>query len=396
MVNKVSALLSPRLQRLYSDIQIAGLRVLEAFWDEIARVGSPIIEPDANGYSLVTFLWREDGAARQVAVIQDWGTDGIREHHMTRLPGSDVWYITRRMRSDTRTTYQLSPSASDDPNTPGPYQLDPLNSKTFTAYLSETGNDVLFSLLELPEAPALPWRQTQSIPAGAIQLSQPFEDQRRLWVYQPPVQRTIPLPVLVIFDGRQYKDMLHLPEMLDYLIAQGQIPPVVALFVDDPDRSELLCQPEFAEYIANKVLPWLRDAYPITNDPRKIVAVGASYGGLAAAFLAFKYPQFFGKVLSQTGWYRWHPEGDPEYQWLARQIVQATREPVAFWLQVGNLEIAQMLDGGPTQLAANQHMLQTLRAKGYRVDYREYSGGHDISSLEYPLSQALIDVLHED
>jgi enterochelin esterase family protein len=69
---------------------------------------------------------------------------------------------------------------------------------------------------------------------------------------------------------------------------------------------------------------------------------------------------------------------------------------VAFWLQVGNLEIAQMLDGGPTQLAANQHMLHTLQAKGYRVAYREYSGGHDISSLEFPLSQALIDVLHED
>ena len=121
-----------------------------------------------------------------------------------------------------------------------------------------------------------------------------------------------------------------------------------------------------------------------------------SYGGLAAAFLAFKYPRVFGKVLSQTGWYRWHPEGDPEYHWLARQIVQAAREPVAFWLQVGNLEIAQMLDGGLTQLAANQHRLQTLRAKCYRVDYREYSGGHDISSLEYSLSQALIDVLHED
>jgi enterochelin esterase family protein len=210
------------------------------------------------------------------------------------------------------------------------------------------------------------------------------------------MQRTTLLPLLVIFDGRQYKDMLHLPDMLDYLIAQGQIPPVVALFVDDPDRRELLCQPEFAGYIANEVIPWVRDAYSITNDPRKIVAVGASYGGLAAAFLAFKHPQVFGKVLSQTGWFRWHPDDDAEYHWLARQMAQAARVPVAFWLQVGNLEIAQMLDGGPTQLAANQNMRDTLQMKGYPVAYQEYSGGHDISSLEFPLAQALIDVLNED
>jgi len=396
MINNTSNPLSPRLQHLHSEIHTAGLRALEAFWDEIARDGSPMVEPGTNGYSLVTFLWRDDGLARQVAVIQDWGADGIREHHMTCLPGSDVWYVTRRMRSDTRTTYQLSPSTSDDPSQLAPYQLDPLNGKTFTAYLSETGNDILFSLLELPDVPALVWRQTRFIPAGVIKLHQPFEDQRRLWVYLPPTQLTTPLPLLVVFDGRQYKDMLQLPEMLDYLIAQGQIPPVAALFVDNPDRRELICQPEFANYVANKVLPWLRDGYSIPDDSRHIMAVGASYGGLAAVFLAFKHPQVFGKVLSQTGWFRWHPDDDAEYHWLTRQMAQAERVPVAFWLQVGDLEIAQMLDGGPTQLAANQHMRETLQMKGYPVTYQEYSGGHDISSLEFPLAQALIDILNED
>jgi len=393
MTNKSSNSLSPRLQRLYRDIQFDEQRALETFWDEIAQHGSPIIEPSTNGYSLVTFLWRDDGVAHQVAVIQDWGADGIREHHMTCLPGSDVWYITRQMRNDTRTTYQLSPSTSYDPDQLAPYQLDPLNSKTFTAYLSETGNNILFSLLELPEAPTLPWRQTHSIPAGMIELHQPFDDQRCLWVYLPPTHLMIPLPLLVVFDGRQYKDMLHLPEMLDYLIAQRQIPPVVALLVDNPDRRELVCQSEFADYIANKVLPWLQDTYSITNDSRRTIAIGSSYGGLAAAFLAFKYPQFFGVVLSQTGWFRWHTEGDPKHHWLTCQMAE-TKVPVAFWLQVGILEIAQMLDSGPTQLAANRYMRDTLQTKGYRVSYQEYSGGHDASSLECPLAQALIEILN--
>ena len=131
---------------------------------------------------------------------------------------------------------------------------------------------------------------------------------------------------------------------------------------------------------------------PSTNDPNETVVIGSSYGGLAAAFLTFKYPQIFGVVLSQTGWFRWHPEDDQQHHWLARQIAEATKVPVKFWLQVGNLETARLLDSGPTQLAANQYMRDTLQAKGYQVSYQEYSGGHDVSSLEFPLAQALIEI----
>jgi enterochelin esterase family protein len=343
---------------------------------------------------LVTFLWRDDGSAQNVAVIQDWGTDGIREHHMTRLPESDVGYLTRIMRSDTRTTYQLSPSSSINPNEPAPYQLDPLNSKTFTAYHSETGHDILFSLMELPDAPALPWRQANSVQRGTVQLHKPFADQRRLWIYMPSAPTENLLPVIAVFDGRLYKDQLKLPEMLDCLISRGHIPPVAALLVDNIDRNELLCQLDFADYMGKKVISWLRTTYPVTRDPHQTVIMGSSLGGLAASYLAFQYPQVFGTVLSQTGWFRWHPENDPEHHWLARQFAAAPKLPIRFWLQVGNLEVAQMLDGGPSQLAANQYFRDTLQEKGYFVSYQEYSGGHDASSLEFPLSQALTEILN--
>ena len=383
------------MQNLYRTIQKVGSAALSEFWMEMENQGTPIIEPDSEGYSLVTFLWRHDGSARNIAVIQDWGADGIREHHMSRLPNSDVWYLTRQMRSDTRTTYQLSPSSSVDPNAPAPYQLDLLNPKTFSVYLSETGHDILFSLLELPDATALPWRQTDSIETGTIQFHTPFSDQRRLWMYMPPVQSKKPLPVLVVFDGRLYQDLMKLPEMLDYLIAQGQIPPVAALLVDNLDRSELVCRNEFADYMANEVMPWLRAMYPITNDPQTSIVVGSSFGGLAAAFLGFRYPDIWGTVLSQTGWFRWHPDDDAEHHWLARQFTDMPKLPLRFWVQVGNLEVAQMLDGGPTQLDANRRFRDVLQSKGYDLTYYEYSGGHDASSLEFPLAKALIQIFQQ-
>lgn len=208
----------------------------------------------------------------------------------------------------------------------------------------------------------------------------------------PPIQANEPLPVLVVFDGRLYKDLLKIPEMLDYLIGQGQIPPVAALLVDNLDRSELLCRDEFADSITNEVMPWLRATYPITSDPRKNIMIGSSFGGLAAAFIGFKHSDSCGTVLSQTGWFRWHPEYDPEHHWLARQFMDAPKLPVRFWLQVGNLEMAQMLDGGPTQLDANRYFRDVLQNKGYELSYYEYSGGHDASSLEFPLAKALTEI----
>jgi enterochelin esterase family protein len=113
------------------------------------------------------------------------------------------------------------------------------------------------------------------------------------------------------------------------------------------------------------------------------------------AFLAYRFPALFGVVLAQSGWFRWRPEGDPEHHWLARQFAAAPKRPVAFWLQVGNLEVAQMADGGPSQLEANRTMRATLLAKGYAVRYQEYSGGHDASSLEYPLAQGLLELFSQ-
>ena len=83
-------ILSPRIRILHNAIQNDQSAVLPEFWHELEAQGAPIIESSSEDHSLVTFVWRDDGLARHVAVIQDWGADGIRDQQMTRLPGSDV------------------------------------------------------------------------------------------------------------------------------------------------------------------------------------------------------------------------------------------------------------------------------------------------------------------
>lgn len=392
---------SPRLQQLAAALQQGNRAALTAFWAEVAAVGTPWIEPIGDGDCLVTFLWRDPGNTQSIAVIQDWGADGLYEHFMTPLPASDVWFKTRVMRSDTRTTYQLAPMPPADPTSPIPYQLDPLNPHQSIVFLAEDGNHIRFSYLELPAAPAQPWKASTA-PKGTVQLYH-LPGPRRAWVYMAASiaigslydlpGRLGGYPLLIAFDGRLYKDLLQVPAMLDHLVATGQIPPVIALFVDQPNRQELLCEPAFADYMAQQVMPWLRENFPVTTDPAQTVLTGSSYGGLAAVYLGLRHPQLFGKILSQTGWFRWRPEGDPDFHWLPRAVAQLPKLPLHFYLDVGTLEVAQMRDGGPTQLAANRHLRDVLVSKGYPVTYVEYSGGHDSSSLESPLFAALAQML---
>lgn len=240
---------------------------------------------------------------------------------------------------------------------------------------------------------------------GAVRLYHLPGDGRRGWLYLAATVAETGIydlpgrlggyPLLIALDGRLYKDRLDVPAMLDHLVAAGQLPPLIALFVDAPNRQELLCDPAFADAMAHQVMPWLYEHFPVTRNPAQTVVIGSGDGGLAAAYLGLRHPQRFGKILSQTGWFRWRPEGDPEFYWLARQYAQSPKLPLRFYLDVGNLEIAQMCDGGPTQLAANRHLRDVLLAQGYPVQYVEYSGGHDDSSLASPLFAALHRIFTE-
>lgn len=386
----------PLLQTLLAELAAGDPAAEDHFWAAVGPAGCPLIDPAGDDKCDVTFLWCGDADTGSVALIQDWGADGIRELLMARVPGSAVWHLTRRLPADTRTTYQLAPSP--DPLAPelGPdnYRLDPLNPRTYAAYVDEAGGwSIDFSLLELPAAPpgdpqAGGWLAAEP-PRGSLELHQPLGDGRRVWVYRPAGDPPGPHPLLLVFDGQLYKDQMGIQLMLDALIAEGRIPPVIAALIDNPERRELVCDEDFADTIATRLVPWLRERYPASAAPERTIAVGSSYGGLGAAFLALRHPATVGAVLSQTGWFRWAPEGEDEHEWLARQFAAAPPAPTRFYLDVGSLETARLLDGGLSQLEANRHMRTVLQARGYAVAYREYHGGHDYSSLRHPLYEAL-------
>ncbi len=412
---------SPRLVALERALASGDGTSLDAFWRAVARDGTPLIEliPDDPDQALVTFLWRATTPLARAAVFplsQVLGTE-IAEHRMARLGDTDVWYTTCRVRRDFRGAYRLSP---DDPLTslrevtsPAGWRArtamwcpDPLNPRRFVVPDDEERPEqpgFQASVLALPGAPPQPWIDARpGVPAGAVTLhrfrSRILGNERRLWVYTPPgyAATGAPYGLLVLFDGWSYTQLVPTPTILDNLIAAGRIPPLVALLPDNPDQAartrELPCHEPFVASLADELLPWAHRRYHLTTDPTKTIAAGASYGGLAAAFVGLRRPDLFGNVLSQSGSFRWAPPGDPEHEWLARQYAARPTGPLRFYLDVGALELGPR-DAGPNQVVANRHLRDVLRARGHAPHYAEYAGGHEYLCWQGTLADGLLALL---
>lgn len=155
--------------------------------------------------------------------------------------------------------------------------------------------------------------------------------------------------------------------------------------------------------VVGELLPWLAARYPITADPSLTVVAGSSYGGLASAWLGLRHPQRFGRVLSLSGSFWWAPARPPgfvigglddvaEGEWLTRQFAATPRSEVVFYLAPGLLERSAPSDG-PGILEANRHLRDVLQARGQRVIYREFAGGHDYVNWRSELAEGLIALL---
>ncbi|MFC5171420.1 enterochelin esterase [Streptomyces mutomycini] len=379
----------------------------EEFWTAVRSTGTPLVSPDPQGsaqHHAVTFLWRGTHATRAVQVLPNKIGDprAPEGNLMERVPGTDVWHWSLRLRHDWRGTYDFYVDEGDGPRpgTAGYWQWlrdqrrhDPLNSRTLPRRWS--GGPVSYA--ELPAAPdGKDWQPRPDVPRGRVAAHDVPAGKpggggtRRVWLYEPPLDpgHSAELPVLVLLDGEHWHPHLGLGHLLDNLIADGRIPPLVALLPDSVDAdtrwSDMTCRPEFAAFLADELLPWAASRLPVTDDPARTVVAGQSLGGLCAAHAALSVPGRFGAVLAQSGSF-WWPDG-PQAQWLTDRIEAAPRLPVRFRLSFGEQEWVA--------LPAARRLREVLAAAGYDdASYQEFNGGHDYLCWRTELADGLVDLL---
>lgn len=237
-----------------------------------------------------------------------------------------------------------------------------------------------------PEAGPTP---SPSPASGTVQeqriASELYPGGRRVWVYLPPGYSSSAggdYALLVAFDGEEYLEEIPLPKILDTLLARREAGPFVAVLIDNASGAERLADlanhASFADFVAGEVVDWARQHWRITRDPHRTFVTGSSAGGLAAVLVAFRHPDVFGNVLSQSGAFWRGNEGSngAPYEWLTSQIAASPKRGVRFLLEVGSLEFKGALGGAaPSILEANRRLRDALLAKGYALTYAEVPDG---------------------
>ena len=248
-------------------------------------------------------------------------------------------------------------------------------------------------------------RVNPSIPHGAVTQMPAWESKifpnttRDWWVYVPAQFKPDGSAAVMVFqDGSGYKNTTgdwRIPTVFDNLIAKGDMPPTVAIFINpgtapmkpgEPPRKRPDGRPagatnrsfeydslgdRYAKFLLEEILPEVEKKWPLSHDPEMRAICGSSSGGICAFTVAWEHPEAFRKVLSTIGSFT-NIRGGNAYPSLIRKT---ERKPIRVFLQDSSGDLDNQFGNWPI---ANQQMHAALKYMGYDVKFDWVEGyGHN-------------------
>lgn len=224
---------------------------------------------------------------------------------------------------------------------------------------------------------------------------------RRYWVYAPrQLNRGKPAPVMVFGDGDYIiadDGAMHAPAVLDNLIQQKAIPPLIGIFIEPgtlpaaaPDRATRFNRSYefdslgdgYARLILDEILPEVRRQYDLSRNPDDWGISGHSSSAIGAFAVAWNRPDAFHRVISFVGSFARLRGGD-SYPMLIRK---SEAKPLRVFLQDGRND--QSIYAGNWYLA-NQQMASALEYAGYDFKFVVGDGTHNVRHGATILPEAL-------
>ncbi len=194
------------------------------------------------------------------------------------------------------------------------------------------------------------------------------------FVYRPPGYPGAKqkYPSIYVMDGGEYLSLAMMNNVLDNLIADGRIEPVVGIFLDprtdisDSKTSmrmhDYTMSDSFVNFMISELCPRVMMKFRVSNDPSQTAIMGASLGGLIATYAGWRHPERFGLVAAQS----------PSYWWKEHSMIMFARDSskknIKFYIDTGTMRDAQ---------DESRTMRAVLENKGYELRYREYPEGHN-------------------
>jgi enterochelin esterase-like enzyme len=212
-------------------------------------------------------------------------------------------------------------------------------------------------------------------------------------------------PFMVVHDGPgpSKNPSSGLQTILDNLIAQKRIPPIIVIHIANGGgdaqghqrgKEYDTMSGVFAEYIETEVLPRVEKncKVKLTKDPDGRAAMGSSSGGSAALIMAWFRTDLYRRVLTTSGTFvnqQWPFDPKfPDGAWGFHKtlIPESPKKPIRLFISVGDADLLNpnvMRDDMHDWVEANNRMAKVLKAKGYEYQYLFCRGsGHGVGNAQ--------------
>jgi enterochelin esterase-like enzyme len=318
----------------------------------------------------VIFFWRGD--AKSVEWRGDFSSwDSAPENHGKRLGKTNIWFYEQSLPRDARLDYKLVLNRDD-------WQLDPLNPN------QQLGGFGPNSEVRMPDwkMPATVIRR-DGVESGKLGNDIPFKSAKLGYtlnyrIYTPPnfnPSTSKDLPVLYVTDGSDYWNdgMGSLVIILDNLLAEKRIVPVLVVFIDPWDRKanenrrekELIPAVDrkctFCEFIVDELIPIIESNHPAKRSREGRAILGTSLGGMHATLMVTRYAALFGMAGVQSPAFGSAP-------WLLEDVDDVQLLPLKVFVNAGSFE--GRFAGGARKLN------DILKQRNVDVQYMEVPEGH--------------------
>ena len=318
----------------------------------------------------ITFVYR--GAADQV-YLRCWISGFDTAQPLQALNGTDLWATTINLPEGSRIEYKFEVIANGQRR----LIVDPLND--VLAHDPFGANSVCQGAgYERP-----PWTlHDPEARGGAIVHARldsgAFRDSRDVSIYLPArFRRNRRYPLLVVHDGHDFLRYANLKTVLDNLIHYLEIPQMIVALTQSPDRlKEYAADDRHAAFIADDLLPYMSEHWPLIDDRAACGMMGASFGGVAALHAAWRFPDRFGNLLLQSGSFAFSDIGrhrrGPVFDPVAR-FMNTFRE------QPGELSGKIYMSCGiyESLIYENRSLLPRLQQQGIDVRFEEVRDAHN-------------------
>ena len=337
-----------------------------------SKGGTPIIE---NQSRLVFFAKDKDGLApRIVGDFNGWATTAqgydVSIGKPTRFEGTTWSYLESTSYSNARLEYVLFYDKEAVP--------DPMNARTVQAYAGPRSEVRMPFWVPQPEVDEL----GSAAPKGELiaeSISSRFlVGSRRVWFYLPPGYASnagVLYPVMYVLDGANYVENMDVPRVLDHLIANRSILPVIAVFSEPADRQEEYSRnPRWRAFVANELVPIVDKRFRTFPAPDQRIILGSSLAAYGAVDLAVEYPSLFGLCAAIA------PPAQTAS--LIANQPKAMRSVVSSRFFVMGGVYDSMIDGA-------RNLRTTLDNYSAPVTYLEVAEGHNTNTFRAHLDDAL-------